>query len=249
MAPSQNVLNIEPYLLGNTIPNTDEAAITACLWMKDTEDPNLLIAWAHSWPGSPYFFLWSPRIYALLTGPLSVLMSTTATTSSSAHSNLLKKFHDLKNRLRKTRTSLHLLHVKTHNSSVPNMYLNLARIFAPTSRVVLFPAPIAHLPPRELYYLAVAQDSQYPAVVTTLSRTTYPFMTLSPVLLHRNHNTWCSERHFVHSHRFADWQECVWQIWAESLGKAAKIIIHEDIGELNDDTEKADVVRFSNFSL
>ena len=177
-------------------------------------------------------------------------MSTTATPASSVHLDLLRKIYDLKKRLNMNQISLHLLHVKMHNSSTSNMYLNLARFFAPTSRVVLFPASAVHLPPRELYHLVTTlQHIQYPAVVTTPSQTTYPFMPLSPLLLHRNRSTWCTERHFIHNHRFTDWQECIWQIWVETLGKAAKIVINNDTGKLNDEMQKTDLVRFSNFLL
>lgn len=129
------------------------------------------------------------------------------------------------------------------NSSAPNAYLNLARFFAPTSQIVLFPAPVAILPPRDLYHLVNVQDTRHASIITTPLRTMYPFPPLAPILLRRNYSTWCTERHFVGSSRTADWSECVWQVWTETMGKAAKIIIDGIPGEQSEEMYGMDIVR------
>jgi hypothetical protein len=47
---SQNILSFEPYLLGRQV--FDQATTSAGLWIEDTEDLDLLVAWTHAWPGS-----------------------------------------------------------------------------------------------------------------------------------------------------------------------------------------------------
>lgn len=180
---------------------------------------------------------------ASLPGPLSVVMVTTELISSSGRSKLLRKINGLQKRLATSQLCIHLIHIRTHNSSAPNVYLNLARLFAPTSRIVLFPAPVAILAPRDLYRLVNMQDTPHPSIITTPLRTMYPFTPFVPILLRRNHSTWCTERHFVGSSRTADWSECVWQVWTESMGKAAKIVIDDVLGEHGEEMQEMDPVR------
>ena len=179
-------------------------------------------------------------------GPLSVLLSTTAVSGSSSHSDILGKVRDLARRVGNGQLSLHLLHVKTHNSSTANTYLNLARLFAPTTRVVLFPALIECLPPHDLHNLVYLQNSSLPALVTTPSRATYPFSELSPIFLRRNYSVWCTERYLMPNGHLAGWQECIWQIWMGSLGQAERIRISDIPGERSKMTRKSDKVRLAD---
>src|SRR6266576_3205999 len=110
-------------------------------------------------------------------------MTTTEIISSSGHLRLLRNIYGLKKRLGTSRLCLHLLHIETRNSSATNVYLNIARVFAPTPRIVLFPAPVAFLPPRDLYPLVDMHEMSRPSIITTPSRTVYPFIPLSPILL------------------------------------------------------------------
>jgi hypothetical protein len=169
-------------------------------------------------------------------------MTTTEIISSSGHLRLLRNIYGLKRRLGTSHLCLHLLHIKTRNSSATNVYLNIARAFAPTSRIVLFPAHVALLPPRDLYPLVNMHEMSRPSIITTPSRTVYPFIPLSPILLRRNHSTWCTERHFVGGSRTADWRECIWQVWTESVGKATKIIIDGVPGEHDGEMQETDIV-------
>ncbi|KAK2463204.1 hypothetical protein APHAL10511_004859 [Amanita phalloides] len=219
----------ERFVLGQSAFKIDDfpkydMSTTAGLWVKDDEDLDLLLAWIHNWPG-----------------PLSVVM-TTEDNLSSNYSKLLYRIRDLENRLGTSQLSLHLLHIRSHNTLALNVYLNFARLFALTSRIVLFPTPISQLPPRDLYGLIGMQDLSRPAFITTPSRAAYPFNPLSPILLMRNHSIWCTERHFVHSDRAAEWRECIWQIWTESLGKASKIIMHGVSSEDNGGRRETDVI-------
>lgn len=50
---SRNIINFEPYLLGRQA--FDQAATSAGLWIEDTEDFDLLVAWTHVWSGSLLF--------------------------------------------------------------------------------------------------------------------------------------------------------------------------------------------------
>ncbi|KAF8894961.1 hypothetical protein CPB84DRAFT_1288016 [Gymnopilus junonius] len=52
---------------------------------------------------------------------------------------------------------------------------------------------------------------------------TYPFPDLSPLLIRKDSNFWCTERLFSGGSRSQDWNECVWQLYLEMTGKIAVV--------------------------
>lgn len=119
--------------------------------------------------------------------------------------------------------SIHLLEVKPFAPPNPNAYLNIARMFARTPRVALFPGNISYVPPKPFYRTFFAttphlQNATKPTIFTSRLHATYPFSGLSPIVLNRDDPVWCTERFFATTSREADWGECLWQIWLEHFG-------------------------------
>lgn len=165
-------------------------------------------------------------------GPISLLVTTMTEPSSPDHEALLNKLIGLNRRNSELNSTLsvHILHLDAKTEENPNAYLNLARMFSQTHRVVLIPGPLSSTPPKTLYRallpqtlasaaISVSSSSKYrPVVLTARSQTAFPFSPLSPVLLDRDHPVWCTERFFPALSRTADWEECLWQIWLENFG-------------------------------
>lgn len=226
--PSPKALDL--YILKASV---DPSTITACLWATD-QDLHLISAWASRW-----------------TGPISLLLTTTAEPSSPPHTALLRRLAALQRHsiLLNETLSAHILHLTrpAGNSSSrnpapanPNALLNLARLFAQTSRVALFPANMSTTPPKTLYRSLLAWSPQAssleavqprltarrPTILTSRGQSGFPFAPLAPVVLGRDDPLWCTERFFVGPSspeggsvaRAADWEECLWQIWLENFG-------------------------------
>ncbi|OCH88271.1 hypothetical protein OBBRIDRAFT_734784 [Obba rivulosa] len=206
---------LEPYVIKAAI---DPAAVTACLWTSD-QSLESIPAWATRWPG-----------------PMSVLMTTAALPSSTEHEALLNRLSALQSQNPHVNStlSLHLLHLDPKTPDNPNAFLNLARLFAQTSRVVLFPGNFSSAPPKALYRSILAQQSgpsasiepapghiafkHKPVIFTMRGQTSFPFSPLAPVMLARDDAVWCTERFFPPLSRAADWEECLWQVWLENFG-------------------------------
>lgn len=162
------------------------------------------------------------------TGPISLLMTTNAIPESETHLALLRRLFDLKTLLPLSGLSVHLLHVTTRERASPNAYLNLARLFAGSSTVMLVPGDLS-VPPFVSLDGILSQKSQptpLPWIVTPSSQGLATFSALSfgpPVILQQNHPVWCTDRVFYHNTRASDWQECLWQLWVESFGEFGKI--------------------------
>ncbi|KAJ7188131.1 hypothetical protein C8R46DRAFT_1341006 [Mycena filopes] len=191
----------EPYFL---IPSTPPAGITACLWMADDGDASLrlLVSWASRWPG-----------------PISLLMTTEAQPHSIPHQQLIQRIKPLRDNPALSGLSLHLIHT-TNTGHSPSAYLNLARLYANSRTVMLFPANISNVLPSN-FYSALASRLHLPAkkplLVTSLATSAFSIPDLTPVILARDHPVWCSERSFLAS-RTSDWEDCVWQLWLEEYG-------------------------------
>ncbi|KAH9929305.1 hypothetical protein B0H21DRAFT_762059 [Amylocystis lapponica] len=197
----------DPFVLKASV---DPTAVTACLWSTD-KDIDSILAWATRW-----------------SGPVSLLMTTSAAPSSTEHELLLKRLSALITRrphLNST-LSVHLLHLEPKTPDNPNAFLNLARLFSQTTHVALFPGNSSTAPPKTLYRMlaAHAPASEHstamrepanaprprPTVLTTGTQTGFPFSPLAPVVLGRDDALWCTERFSV--------AECLWQIWLENFG-------------------------------
>lgn len=155
-----------------------------------------------------------------LTGPISVLVTTNVLPNSTEAQAVLNSIHDLRQTSSTRRKlSVHLLHLSPGTPENPNAYLNLARVFAPTSSVALFPGNLSVAPPKTFQRsFSSLSLSGKPVVFSTRGKTAFPFSPLSPVVLDRDDPVWCTERFLPGGSRSADWTECLWQIWLENFG-------------------------------
>jgi hypothetical protein len=144
--------------------------------------------------------------------------------SSAPHQILLKKLSNLKAHLPLESAqllSLHVLYITPKSSESPNAYLNLARLFARTDHVILFPGNLSILPPSTLFEALSSQlhdRSTGLSIISNQNDTLFPFAALAPALVPKNHSTWCTERFFLSSSRDFDWDACLWQLWLDSFG-------------------------------
>lgn len=169
------------------------------------------------------------------TGSISLVVTTKAAPSSREHSALLSKLIQLsiQTPLLKQTLSVHIVHLSPTAEPQPNAFLNLARLLAPSPRVVLFPGNLSYAPPKNLYRTLIAQQpssssamsqpsgrarKRRPVVLTLREHTSFPFASLAPLVMPRDDATWCTERFFAGMSRAADWEECLWQVWLANFG-------------------------------
>ncbi|KAI0365614.1 hypothetical protein BV20DRAFT_953921, partial [Pilatotrama ljubarskyi] len=207
-----------PVLLNPNVLSTprDNTVFSACLWTVDAE-LDYVESWAAEWRG-----------------PLSLLVTTTSAPGSSHHQELVNKLAALQRKhppLRQTFFA-HLLHLDPATDTHPNAFLNIARLLAPSPRVVLFPGNLSSVPPKTLYRTLLHQQPssssamasrgrvrrRKPSVLTNQERTSFPFASLAPLVLARDDSAWCTERFFAGMSRAADWEECLWQVWLANFG-------------------------------
>ncbi|CDO69308.1 hypothetical protein BN946_scf184976.g27 [Trametes cinnabarina] len=197
-------------------PPLASLSFSACLWIND-ENIEAIERWAAEWRG-----------------PISLLVATTATPSSPEHARLEAKFTTLQRKHPPLKQNLfvHLVHLDPRTELHPNSLLNLARLLAPSPRVVLFPGNLSAVPPKTLYRALLHQQPssssalttqgharrRRPAVLTSKERTSFPFTSLAPLVLARDDSTWCTERFFANMPRALDWEECLWQVWLANFG-------------------------------
>lgn len=155
-----------------------------------------------------------------LSGSVSLLITTTAAPSSMAHKRLLIKIRNIRSHAIFIGLSIHILHVPSGQPKSPNMYLNLARLFALTEWTLLFPSDMsAQLHPQLYAHIDSRQLASEQVYLLTSKAPTYPFDPLSPLLLARDRDFWCTERLFLENARTPDWDECLWQISLETFGE------------------------------
>ncbi|KAG2345672.1 hypothetical protein BDR05DRAFT_930332 [Suillus weaverae] len=180
-----------------------DSDLTACLW---TEEDRLhdTLATLTTWSGS-----------------ISLVVVTSAR-SGSTGSTMLKRFPELIS-LFDTHASFglsfHVLQVSSSSGGSANAYLNVARLLAPTDRVVLFPDGLPSHFSSNLYSSIIRSTSPQPLLLGNNSRRTYPFAPMSPVVLPKDYPTWCTERFSLFRSRSLDWEDCLWQLWLESAGE------------------------------
>ncbi|KAJ7287428.1 hypothetical protein C8J57DRAFT_1495873 [Mycena rebaudengoi] len=190
---------LEPYILSPASPAA-HGAITACIWSTDS-DENLdsLLPWAAHWPG-----------------PISILVTTTTRPMSTSHQRLMQRLKTLKNL---PDLSLHLLHTANTQHS-PAAYLNMARLFAPSPTVMLFPASLVNILPADLYGSLTSRipgPLHQPLLVTSKPTSAFTIPALTPLVLPRNYRVWCTERSSFLASRTSDWDDCLWQLWLEGI--------------------------------
>ncbi|KAJ8497192.1 hypothetical protein ONZ51_g674 [Trametes cubensis] len=169
-----------------------------------------------------------------MAGPLSLLVTTSAQPFSPQQEKLTAKLAALQRKHPPLQKNLfvHFLHMEAGIEVRPNAFLNLARLLAPSPRVVLFPGNLSVVPPKTLYRTLLHQQpssssamapgghprKRRPGIMTSRERTSFPFAPLAPLVLARDDATWCTERFFADMPRSADWEECLWQVWLGNFG-------------------------------
>ena len=153
--------------------------------------------------------------------------------SSIPHQLLLKKVSNLKSHLPLEifqALSLHVLHITPNSRESPNAYLNLARLFARTDLVMLFPGNLSMVPPPttlKTYSSQPQYGSTHLSVMSNQNGTKFPFPTLAPAFMPKDHPVWCTERFFFSSSRDFGWDACLWQLWLDSFGDVKPLQIPE----------------------
>ncbi|KAJ7346728.1 hypothetical protein DFH08DRAFT_199873 [Mycena albidolilacea] len=210
LATEQRLLRLSPYLGSSRefephilLPTSLADGITACLWSTDDGDTSFqaLVSWASKW-----------------TGPISLVMVTATRPHSIPHQQLLRRLQTLRDHPSLSGLSLHLFHA-VNNQHSPSAYLNLARLFANSRTVMLFPANLSNVLPENLYNALsrVPHPARKPLLITSTATSAFSIPDLTPVILPRNYPLWCTERAFLAS-RTSDWDDCVWQLWLEEYG-------------------------------
>ncbi|KAJ6499993.1 hypothetical protein C8R47DRAFT_273244 [Mycena vitilis] len=192
---------LEPYVLAPSFPID---GITACLWTSESDDAGLgsLVSWASQWAG-----------------PISLVMATATHPRSILHRQLLQQLETLRGHLSLAGLSLHLVY-DTNGQHSPSAYLNLARLFASTRTVMLFPGNFSNNLPANLYNNLTSRTphpAKTPLLITGTAPSAFSIPALTPIILPQNYPSWCTERAFRASRR-SDWDDCVWQIWLEEYG-------------------------------
>lgn len=138
-------------------------------------------------------------------------------------------------KLNASRLALHLLHLDPTTPEAPNVFLNLARLFAPTRTLLLVPGTPKPPPPSSIQSLSithirdpvivrVAAPAHGTGIATSKGRLATPAV-LSPMLILRNHPLWCTERFAFapapSAPRTVDWDACLWQAQLETFGAAS----------------------------
>lgn len=113
--------------------------------------------------------------------------------------------------------SIHLLHVKEHGVGSPNVYLNLARLFASTDWVLIIPGELDSYAPPKVADI-ISPNSHTSEYVLVSGNHSYPFPEISPLLIRRDRDFWCTERTLAGKSRSPDWNECLWQLNLETSG-------------------------------
>jgi hypothetical protein len=170
-------------------------------------------------------------------GPTSLVVVTRVPLASTHNSRHHPALTDLLHHpmLNASRLSLHMLHLDPMTPEAPNVFLNLARLFAPTRTLLLVPGtpeppPLTSIPSLSTAHIrdpvvvqavvprpktGIAADKRRPAALAMLA----------PLLIPRDHSLWCVERFaFVPTPaapRAADWDACLWQVYLETFGAAA----------------------------
>jgi hypothetical protein len=154
-------------------------------------------------------------------------------TTRAPHPTLTHLLHHPK--LNASRLALHLLHLDPTTPEAPNVFLNLARLFAPTRTLLLVPGTPKPPPPssipslsithiRDPVIVRVAALGHGTGIATSKGRLTTPAV-LSPMLILRDHPLWCTERFAFapapSAPRAFDWDACLWQAQLETFGAAS----------------------------
>lgn len=184
-------------------------------------------------------------------------MATTTSPGSTQDQALLKSVsQQLYSRIRsKTSLSMHFVHAKPSEQENSNAYVNLARLFAETDRVALFPqAHFLRSIEAHVFHSLFAKHTSHwdhefkPAIVTASGNTSFPFSAFSPVLIRRDDSMWCDERFALWNSGVFAWQECLWQLWIARYGSISTLLVPEATWPEDNLSSETDV-RVSAYSL
>lgn len=200
--------------------------ITACLWAHEN-DLDWVPAWTTDWLGNDLHHSYLTLL--TVTGPISLVVLARKPPTSNRAPLRPALAHFLRHpKLNVSRLALHTLHLDPTTPDAPNVFLNLARLFAPTRTVLLVPGTPA--PPQTLPTTIWPFALPGPVIITAAPQKTTdkgrPETPLAPVLIPRDHPLWCTERFafvpaYTHtSPRAADWEACLWQVKLETYGAA-----------------------------
>lgn len=191
--------------------------LTACLWIEDSRVEEALAS-ATAWPG-----------------PVSLIVVTTNAPNSTGYKNLLGY---LTSKHASSNTSVHVLHVSSIAGGSSNAYLNMARFFARTSQVILFPdgIPKAALSGHAHWLEKLPVDTPHPVLLSNTTQKVFPLRVLAPVVLQRDHPVWCTERVYMFGSRILDWEDCLWKLWLESAGGASSLAVSHFLDGLKNTT-------------
>ncbi|KAI9571099.1 hypothetical protein HD554DRAFT_2017449 [Boletus coccyginus] len=194
-----------------------ESDLTACLWIEDARIEEAFAS-ATAWPG-----------------PVSLVVVTTGVPNSTGYRNLLGR---LTAKHASTNTSVHVLYVPSVAGGSSNVYLNMARFFARTSRVVLFPDGIlkSTLSSHVRWLDKLPVDRSHPVLLSNTTGRAFPPRMPAPVVLPRDHPVWCTERLYMFGSRILDWDDCLWRLWLESAGEASSIAVPHFLDGLKNTT-------------
>ncbi|KAF8867721.1 hypothetical protein CPB84DRAFT_1663021, partial [Gymnopilus junonius] len=190
---------LEPFVVSSVNGGSN---MTICAWLQDTE-LNLLEGWTRSSAVS-----------------FSLVITTTVPFSSPQHRKLLGTLRRQLPKASVAGLSIHVLHVE--DVKLPNLYLNLARLLAVGDWTMLMPGGLGDFNLNEKNP-SINFGAKTGAYLLSSAAHTYPFPDLSPLLIRKDSNFWCTERLFSGGSRSQDWNECVWQLYLEMTGKIAVV--------------------------
>ena len=197
----------------------------------------------------------------MIRGPISLLIITSAAPDTSAHNSISRRLSSLRSsgiffQSPLASVSIHLLYSpiplprQTHNA-----HINLARLYARTPLVVLFPLGLACLPSHSLYPSLLAAKISHSLIIPRLPwpaeqqqnapvrpkdrDTGLPFTNESALLIRRSDPLWCTERFFVPNPK--EWTECLWQLWLshpDAVDLDNTVIVSWMAGHWEDDGSK-----------
>lgn len=149
---------------------------------------------------------------------MSLVVVTAVIPASPSHEGLLKVIQQSIPPRLIAGTSVHILHIGDNHIESPNLYLNLAKVFASTDWILLYPGDFGK-PLSQKIFGAISRERRDAGVYIFAANTDgYPFAALSPLLLQSKRDFWCSERPFSGISRASDWNECLWQVSLETTG-------------------------------
>jgi hypothetical protein len=173
-------------------------------------------------------------------GPISLLVTHTSQPHNVAYKEMYSRLVSLSQVFPNIS-----FHTQRTSSSLRNFnaYINIARLFASSPQVLLFPPSTltlwGSLPQSSAVLLNSTKEGHEQFIIpmlphgrsntSSLDMSGNGFLPSSALLLDRESASWCTERLFTIANETAQlesisemalhWQECVWNIWLRSHGK------------------------------